>query len=150
MKGIQAAAYRRYWMVQKFLIIADRDTKKDLHLATKADLRHICNLAVHRYFPSPKYTALISFHYSAAFAWMVSMKSSRPQQAIPSGSLPWYMVQCVDSYKFLQSLKGMMDTLHDYHGACGYPDEATVDPRVGQGLDATEIRQLPFTVREYS
>jgi hypothetical protein len=150
-KRMQAAAYRRYWMVRKFLIIADRDTKKDLHLATKAGLQHICHLAVHRYFEWPeKYTALISFNYTAAFAWRVSMESARPQQARPSGSrFAWYLVKCSDSMFFLRSLKVMMDTLHDDRGAGGYLDESTNDPRVGRGLDADEMHQLPFTVREY-
>jgi hypothetical protein len=151
MKGIQAAAYRRYWMVQKFLIIADRDTKKDLHFATTADLQHICHLAVHRYFSWPeKYTALISFHYTAAFAWRVTMNSARPQQARPSGSrFAWYLEKFADSIFFLRSLKVMMDTLHDDRGTGGYLDESTNDPRVGRGLDADEMHQLPFTVREY-
>jgi len=149
MKGIQAAAYRRYWIVQKFLIIADRDTKKELHLATKADLRHICNMAVHRYFSGSKYTALISFHYSAAFAWTASMESSRPRQTTPSHNLPWYTVKCAGSIKFLQNLEDMMVTLHDHYGASGYHDESTVDPMAGRGLDAHEMHQLPFTVRKY-
>jgi hypothetical protein len=150
-KKMQAAAYRRYWMVQKFLIIADRDTKKDLHLATKADLQHICHLAVHRYFDWPeKYTALISFNYTAEFAWRVSMESARPQQARPCGCrFAWYLVKCSDSMFFLRTLKVMMDTLHDDRGAGGYLDESTNDPRVGRGLDADEMHQLPFTVREY-
>lgn len=149
-KEMQAAAYRRYWTVQNFLIIADRDTKKDLHLATKADLQHICHLAVHRYFSYPKkYTALISFHYSAALAWTVSMKSSRPQQAIPGEILPWYVVKCSESIEFSQTLKRMMNTLHEDQGANGYLDEATVDPRAGRGLDADEMHQLPLSVRKY-
>lgn len=149
MKEMQAAAYRRYWVVQKFLIIADRDTKKNLHLANKADLQHICHLAVHRYFWPEKYTALISFHYSAAFAWTVSMKNSRPQQAIPGANLRWCMVKCSESTKFLHSLKQMMDTLHEGYSANGHLDESTVDPRAGRGLDADEMHQLPFTVRRY-
>jgi hypothetical protein len=150
-KKMQAAAYRRYWAVQKFLIIADRDTERDLHLATKADLQHIRHLAVHRYFARPeKYTALISFHYSATFGWSVSMKSSRPQQARSGGSsLPWYMAKCTNMILFLQSLKFMMDTLHENQGSSGHLKASTVNPRVGRGLDADEMHQLSFTVREY-
>jgi hypothetical protein len=86
MKGLQAVAYRRYWAVQKFLIIADRDTKKDLHLATIADLRHICNLAV-------------------------TMTSCRPQPTIPGGDSPWYMIESLRSIGFLKRLETMMGSL---------------------------------------
>lgn len=149
MKEMQAAAYRRYWMAQKFLIIADRDTKKDLHLATKDDLQHVCRLAVHCYFPRPeKYTALISFRYSAS-GWRVTTESSRAQQAISSGRVAWYMTKCSDSIMFLRGLRNIMETFHEGHGASGNLDESTVDPWIGRGLDADEMHQLPFTVRGF-
>ena len=63
-----------------------------------------------------QYTALISFHYSLAFAWTVSMKNSRPEQAIPSEDLPWYMVKCPHRTMFLQWLRDTMNTLHEIKG----------------------------------
>lgn len=149
MKGIQAAAYRRYWTVQKFLIIADRDTKKNLHLATEADLQHICHLAIHRCFWLEKHTALISFHYSSASAWLVSMERSRSQQAISTDRVPWYEVKSSELIRVLRNLKNMMDTLHEDRGVGGYLDESTVDPTVGRGLGADEMHQLSFSVRQY-
>jgi hypothetical protein len=144
MKGLQAVAYRRYWAVQKFLIIADRDTKKDLHLATIADLRHICNLAVHRCFAHPeKYTALISFHCTAASTWIVTMTSCRPQPTMPGGDSPWYMIESLRSIGFLKRLETMMGSL------LRKDDGTRCDPRAGRGLGVDALHQLPSFVRRY-
>lgn len=143
MKGIQAVAYRRYWTVQKFLIIADRDTKKDLHLATKTDLRHICHLAVHRYFWQRKYTALISFHCTAASTWTVTMANSRPESSSPSIDSPWYMVECSRSIEFLKRLETMMGSL------LRKDDGSRCDPRTGRGFGVESLHQLPSFVRWY-
>jgi len=142
MKGIQAAAYRRYWTVQKFLIIADRDTKKDLYIATKADLRHICNLAVHRCF-TPQYTALISFQCIAAPTWNVTMTSSRPESSSPSVDSPWYMVECSRSIEFLKRLETMMGSLYRKD------DGSRCDPRAGRGFGVESLHQLPSFVHRY-
>jgi hypothetical protein len=42
----------------------------------------------------------------------------------------------------------MMETLREDHGTSEYPDESSVDPRAGQGLDADEIRRLPSVARQ--
>ena len=59
-KKMQAAAHRRYWTVQRFLLAEGRHTHGRLQRATKADLQHICRLTVYAYIPR-LHNVIISF-----------------------------------------------------------------------------------------
>lgn len=146
-KKMQAAAYRRYWTTQRFLVIADRNTRKELHLAKKADLQHICRLAVHTDIQR-HHKVLVSFRFEATTAWVVDLQGL-PSPRSKTPPFRWHLMKGPWLDGLLQGLKDMMDSLREDSGDSEYFDESTVDPMSGQGLDAYELNQLPSMVRRY-
>ena len=147
-KKVQAAAYRRFWTAQKFIVMVDNcSTRKRLHLVMKTDLQHIHRLAVHYWIRNYDYV-LVNFSFDARNAWTVDIE---PWLGRPVG-LPWYLADRPRRNNLVQDLKEMMETFREDYGDYGdneYFDESAVDPTYGQGLDAIELNQLPSIVRGY-
>ena len=147
-KKKQAAAYRRYWTTQRFLVIADRNTRKELRLASKSDLQHICRVAVHCLIEFWN-KVLVTFRFDARSAWPVDIEVPRSVRAPKSRFVLWFLTEYPRRDKLLEDLKEMMDTLREDRGVNEYFDLSTVDPTAGQGLDANELNRLPSKVRRY-
>lgn len=147
-KKKQATTYRRYWTTQRFLLIADRNIRKELHLASKADLQHICRIAVHCLIEFWN-KALVTFRFDARSAWAVDIEAPRSVRAPESGFVLWFLTECPRRDKLLEDLEEMMDTLREDRGVNEYFELSTVDPTAGQGLDANKLNRLPSKVRRY-
>jgi hypothetical protein len=151
-KKVQAAAYRRFWTVQKFIVmVGNCSTRKRLHLVTKTDLQHICRLVFH--YSDYHYTyVLVTFSFDALNAWTVNIEPWRSWSFTDTTNPPWFLADCPRRNNLVQDLKEMMDTFREDYGGYGnneYFDDTTVDPTYGQGLDAIELNQLPSIVNEY-
>lgn len=148
---VQAAAYRRFWTAQKFIVMVDNcSTRKRLHLVMKTDLQQIRQLAVHYHTWDYGYV-LVNFSFDALNAWTVDMEPWLGG-SVGLTCQPWYLADCQSRKNLVQDLKEMTETFredYDDYGDNQYFDESAVDPTYGQSLDAIELNQLPSILRGY-
>jgi hypothetical protein len=142
---MQAAAHRRYWTVQKFLLAEGRHTHGRLQRATKADLQHICRLAVCAYIPRLD-NVIISFSFKATTAWTVNIRPSE-QMNTTVGSQT--LVNEFRLNNLQRMFKNMMESWRYDYAQDDYRsvDMSPVDPISGKGLDARELECLPFKIQ---
>ena len=135
-KQLHAAAYRRYWALQRFHITTDRPyLLAKLHLALEPDLRHIRCFSIAPMLKRTRIKLLITFRFEAASKWIVTVERSPRSKARPGEA--WQLTECARRDAFFQGLKEITNTLFK-----DYEVPSLIDPAVGQGLNSNEMHEL--------